>query len=137
MSGHIEVDDTTSIMGQNQKHVKDLETKSGHGKEVDGDQLLGMILQEGAPGLRRRPTRAHHVLAHAALTDFEAKFEQLTVDAGCTPNRDSLDTSCESSLEARGQSPVVPVGRGAPSRSRTGESRRASERSRTEWQGLS
>ena len=41
-------------MGQDQKHVKDLEADSGHGEEVDGDQLLGVILQECAPGLRRR-----------------------------------------------------------------------------------
>src|SRR5262249_4749816 len=53
--------------------------------EVDRDQLLGMILQECAPGLRRRPAGAHHVLAHAALADVEAEFEQLSVDAGCTP----------------------------------------------------
>src|SRR5215472_10820427 len=44
-----------------------------------------MILQEGTPGLRRRPAAAQHVLAHAALPDVEAEFEQLTVDAGCTP----------------------------------------------------
>src|SRR5215475_2518076 len=47
--------------------------------EVDGDQLLGMILQEGAPGLRRRPAGAHHVLTYAALPDVDAEFEQLTV----------------------------------------------------------
>src|SRR5215472_13969061 len=85
MGGHIEVEDATPVMGQDQKYIKDLETESGHGEEVDGDQLLGMILQEGAPGLRRRPAGAHHVLAYAALPDVEAEFEQLTVNAGCTP----------------------------------------------------
>jgi hypothetical protein len=69
-------------MGQYQKYAKDLETQGRHGEEVDGDQLLSMILQEGAPGLRRRPAGAQHVLAHAALPDVEAEFEQLTVDAG-------------------------------------------------------
>src|SRR5215813_568707 len=52
--------------------------------EVDGDQLLGMILQEGAPGPRGRPAGAHHVLAYTALPNVEAEFEKLTVDAGCT-----------------------------------------------------
>jgi len=85
VGSHIEVEDATPVMGQDQKHVKDLETESGHGEEVDGDQLLDMILQEGAPSLRRRPAGAHHVLAYAALPDVEAKFEQLAVDAGCTP----------------------------------------------------
>jgi len=48
MSGHIEVDDTTSIMGQNQKHVKDLETKSGHGKDRARQNL-----EEGESKVRR------------------------------------------------------------------------------------
>src|SRR5437870_13723380 len=40
MSGHIEVQNAAPVMGQHQKHVKDLETDSGHGEEADGDQLL-------------------------------------------------------------------------------------------------
>src|SRR5229473_6191112 len=85
MSSHIAVDNATPVMGQHQKHVKDLETDRGHSEEVDGDQLLGVILQKGAPGLRRRLAAAHHVFAYAALTDVDAEFEQLTVDAGRTP----------------------------------------------------
>jgi hypothetical protein len=75
----------TPVMGQNQKHVKDLKTDRGHGEEIDGDQLLGVILQEGAPGLRRRFAAAHHVFAHAALTDVDAEFEQFAVDTWSTP----------------------------------------------------
>jgi hypothetical protein len=72
-------------MGQDQKHVKDLEADRGHREEVDGDQLLGMILQKGAPGLRRRLAVAHYAFAHAVLPDVDAEFEQFPVDAGCTP----------------------------------------------------
>src|SRR5712691_2709976 len=87
MGGHIEMKNTTPVMGQYQKHVKDLETDSGHGEEIDGDQLLGVILQESAPSLRRWLAGANHVFADAALTDVDAEFEQFTVDAGCTPAR--------------------------------------------------
>jgi len=66
VGGHIEVQDTAPVMGQHQKHVKHLEAKGGHREEVDGDQLLGMILQKGAPGLRRRLAAAHHVFADTA-----------------------------------------------------------------------
>jgi hypothetical protein len=45
-----------------------------------------MILQECAPGLRRRLAAVHHVLADAALADIDAEFEQFTVNAGCTPS---------------------------------------------------
>jgi len=54
MGGHIEVKNATPVMGQYQKHVKNLETDSGHRDKVDGDQLLGVILQKCVPGLRRR-----------------------------------------------------------------------------------
>ena len=54
VGGHIEVQDATPVMGQHQKYVKDLEPDGGHGEEVGRDQLLGMVLQEGAPSLRRR-----------------------------------------------------------------------------------
>src|SRR6202008_4795702 len=55
--------------------------------EVDGDQLLGMILEKRAPRLRRRFAVAHHVFADAALTDVDAELEQLTVDPWGTPRR--------------------------------------------------
>ena len=85
VSGHIEMQNATPVMGQHQKHVKDLKTDRGHGEEIDGDQLLGVILQEGAPGLGRGFAAAHHVFAHAALTDVDAEFERFAVDARSTP----------------------------------------------------
>jgi hypothetical protein len=33
-------------MGQYQEHGENLGADSGHREEIDGDQLLGMILQE-------------------------------------------------------------------------------------------
>src|SRR5262245_40387824 len=53
--------------------------------EVDRDQLREVILQESAPALRRWLAAAHHVLAYAAFPDVDTEFEQLAVDAGCTP----------------------------------------------------
>src|SRR5262252_1999016 len=44
-----------------------------------------MIFQEGAPSLRRRLAAAHHVFAYAGLPDVDAEFEQLAVDARCSP----------------------------------------------------
>ena len=51
MSSHIAMDNATPVMGQHQKHIENLETNGRHGKEVDGDQLREVIVQEGAPGL--------------------------------------------------------------------------------------
>src|SRR6516162_2362284 len=54
VGGHVEVQNTTPVMGQHEKYVKDLEADRGHREEVDRDQLPGMILQKCAPRLRRR-----------------------------------------------------------------------------------
>jgi hypothetical protein len=48
-------------------------------------QLLGVNLEECAPGLRRGFAGAHHVFADTALTDIGAEFEEFAMDAGCTP----------------------------------------------------
>ena len=85
VGGHIEVQNATPVMSQHQKHVKDLETDRGHRKEVDRNELFGVILQKCAPGLRRRFAAAHHIFADAALTDVDAELEQFTVDPWCTP----------------------------------------------------
>ena len=46
MRGHIAVQYAPPLMGQDQKHVQDLETEDGHGEEVEGDQLPEAIVQE-------------------------------------------------------------------------------------------
>ena len=51
LSGHVEVDHATPVVGQHQEHVKDLETDRRYREEVDRDQLFDMILQESAPCL--------------------------------------------------------------------------------------
>jgi hypothetical protein len=83
MSGHIEVQDATSVMGQHQKHVEYLEADRRHREEVDRNQLLRVILQECAPGLRRGFAGAHDVYAETTLPDVAAKLEKFAVDAGC------------------------------------------------------
>jgi hypothetical protein len=40
MGGPIEVKNATPVMGQHQKHIKDLETDSGHREKVDGTSCL-------------------------------------------------------------------------------------------------
>jgi hypothetical protein len=39
VAGHVEVEDATTIMGQDQKHVEDLKTDGRDGKEIDGNEL--------------------------------------------------------------------------------------------------
>jgi hypothetical protein len=71
VGGHIAMKNATTIMGQHQKHVKHVEPDSGEGEEVDGNQLREVVVQERAPGLRRRLAAPHQVFAHAALADVD------------------------------------------------------------------
>jgi len=73
--GNVEVQNATAVMGQHQKHVKNLEADRGHGEEINGDELSDMIFEECAPRLRGRSVAAQHVFGDTALSDVDAKFE--------------------------------------------------------------
>src|SRR6516225_3793083 len=75
VGGNVEVQDATSVMGQNQENIKNLETDRGHREEINRDQLLGMILKECPPALRGRFVLANHVFADAAFSDVDAELE--------------------------------------------------------------
>jgi hypothetical protein len=85
VGSHIEMKYATAVMGQYQQDVKDLETKRGHRKEVDGHQLLDMIFQEVRQvcdgGLRAVPC-----ICLRWSPRVGAEFEQLAVDARRTPS---------------------------------------------------
>src|SRR5262245_29835959 len=80
------VQNPTAVVRQHQEDVQDLEADRRDGEEVDGYRGGEVILEERAPRLRRWFPTAH-VLADAALTDVDAEFEQLAMDAWCAPER--------------------------------------------------
>src|SRR5262249_22966062 len=53
--------------------------------EINCRDGMRMIVQECPPALRRWSPVPDHVLGDCRLGDFEAKFEQLTVDTRRTP----------------------------------------------------
>jgi len=75
VGGNVKVQNATAVMGQNQENVKNLKADRGHREEINGDQLLRMILEESAPSLRGRFVSADHVFADAAFSDIDAEFE--------------------------------------------------------------
>ena len=87
MGGDVEMHDPPSVVSQNQEHVQDLKPDRRHGEEVDRHHGFDVILQERPPVLRWWLPPAYDVLAHAGLADIDAEFQQLAVDAGCTPKR--------------------------------------------------
>ena len=72
VGSNIEVQNATPVMGQHQKHVENLEADRRHSEEIDGGQLLHMIVKECPPVLStlvpirfsiRERKKAEHLIA--------------------------------------------------------------------------
>ena len=87
MRGDVEMNDSPSIVSQNQEYVEHLKTDRRNGEEVDRHDGPDVILKEGPPGLRGRLSPTCKVLAHARFADIDAQFEQFAVDSRRTPER--------------------------------------------------
>ena len=62
MFGHVEMNDVSPVVMQNLEGVEDSEGRRWHGEQINRRDVLGMILQERPPPLRRRAAVMHHVL---------------------------------------------------------------------------
>ena len=72
---------------EHEEHVQDAKRGCGYDKEVDGNEVLGVVPQKRAPGVRRRLSPNRHVARHRGLCDLEAEHEQLTVNTRRSPHR--------------------------------------------------
>jgi len=46
---HIDVQNPTTIIAENDEYIQDLEAGSWHSEEIERDEVFGMILQECSP----------------------------------------------------------------------------------------
>jgi len=73
MRGYVEVDNVTSVMTEHDENEQDAERRGGDGKEVDGDDVANMVVQEGSPRLRWRLAWVNSVLVDGGLGDNMAQ----------------------------------------------------------------
>src|SRR5687768_3657022 len=68
--------------------VEQLERHGWHGEEVECDDHLTVILQEGQPAFPRIPAAADspQVSSHGSFGDGETQFQEFSVNLGCTPS---------------------------------------------------
>jgi len=71
-------------MAEDQDRKQALERQSWDYAQIDGRDGISMVAQEG-PTLRRRPSTLEHVCGDRRFRDFEAKFEQFTMNARRAP----------------------------------------------------
>ncbi len=80
---YVEVNDLAPGVTQDDKQEQQPKSNSGHDKKVDAHHIRHVILDEGSPGLRRRfPFVSAQQSRHGPLGDYNAKFEQFTVNLG-------------------------------------------------------
>src|SRR5450759_332222 len=88
---HVREDQAPAFERHNDEDIKNLESDRGHGEQVDGDDALGLIAQEGAPVLRTGPSRVgsdpFEVSRDRPFAYVEAELKKLAVDSGRTPGR--------------------------------------------------
>jgi len=70
VGGDVEVDDLPPGVVQDEEDVEHFESRCRHGEEVDRDDVLGVIGQEGMPRLRWTMLGSDHVLRDRALADL-------------------------------------------------------------------
>ena len=56
--GDVEMEDLAALMGQDQEDIQHAKSGRRDAEKIDGDQLFGVGVQEGLPGLRWRPGSA-------------------------------------------------------------------------------
>jgi hypothetical protein len=84
MSCDVEMHDSPCGVLDHQEHVEDLTADGGHGEEVHGDDLVGVVLQEGLPALGWR-LPSSRILGHGGLTVLDAQLQQFAVNPRDAP----------------------------------------------------
>jgi len=79
--GHVEVQHPPAVVGQHQKSEEHPEGGCWHREEVDRHQVLHVVVQERAPGWRRRLPSPVHVPGDGRLRDVDAELGELIADA--------------------------------------------------------
>ena len=73
--GLVEVHDLAAMMQQDHEHVEHAEGRSRHNKEVDGDEVGEVVVEDCSPGLRGWLPATWHEPGNGALRNFETELE--------------------------------------------------------------
>jgi hypothetical protein len=87
MFGHVEMHQPTSTMGQNHQTEQNPKGGGRDRKEIDGNQLVQMVVEERLPGLRGRLTFSGEESRHGSFRDGDTQLKQLPVDTRRSPKR--------------------------------------------------
>ena len=70
-----QADDATTVLREHDEGEEDSEAGGGDGEDIDAHEVLDVIGQKSAPGLRGRVAVSHHVLGNGGLRDVDANSQ--------------------------------------------------------------
>jgi hypothetical protein len=88
-----EMDETSSLMGQDEQDEQHVKGSRRHDKEIQGHEVLHVVLQKGLPRWRRRSPRSDVIRFHRRLGHLDAQLVRLADDPRralggiCLPHR--------------------------------------------------
>src|SRR5450759_5488678 len=82
MPSDVEMQNPAPAMLDYEEAIQELESQRGHGEEVEGDDDLTMVSEEGEPPFGRiaASSQASQISTDSALGDLEAELQQFTMD---------------------------------------------------------
>ena len=100
----VEVQDLATPMFNHEEAVQEPESESGDGEEIDSDDCLTMVCEEGEPAFARipAPSESAQLSCNCAFGDFEAEFQQFAMDLGPRPSLSFLSPKCGRAFESPG-----------------------------------
>jgi hypothetical protein len=96
MVGDADVNDPSPVVRENEEHEQQTTRSRRDDEEIGGYDLLDVIGQEGAPGLRGQYGWAGKILRHCCLRDLHSELQELAVYPWGGPTTDWPATSSES-----------------------------------------
>src|SRR5215469_10677564 len=85
VSRHIEMQDTATVMREDDEYIEHTELYGRNREEVDRDHLANVISKKRHPGLRRLSRFLGHQARHGPFGNLESQLFQFTVYAWCSP----------------------------------------------------
>ncbi len=87
MTGDVEVQDSAAPVLNDEKAIKEFEGQCGHGEEINGNDCLAMITEEGKPALAgiAVASQPSQISGNSPLADLEPKLQQFAMDLRRAP----------------------------------------------------
>ena len=87
MFGDVEMYDASAILRQDDEGVQNAKRGSRHDEEINRGEILEVVEEESARGLRRWFSMPRHEAGNGCRCEIESELEKLTVNTGCAPRR--------------------------------------------------